>query len=85
MLRLRFLSAFVGVPILLGLAVVGGWPYNVVVTLAAAVGMWEIRGMLVGAGYRPVWLLGAGLAMAIVVDALVSDVRVMPAKGVAWV
>ncbi len=79
MLRLRFLSAFVGVPILLALAVVGGWPYVLVVAGAAVVGMFEITAMLTGAGFRPVVPVGIALAVTIVLDALASDVRVMPA------
>ena len=79
MLRLRFLSAFVGVPILLALAILGGWPYVVVVAGASVVGMLEVATMLIGAGFRPVRVVGIVLAVAIVLDALSSDVRVMPA------
>jgi phosphatidate cytidylyltransferase len=78
-LRLRFLSAFVGVPVLLALAVLGGWPYVIVVAGAAAVGMFEISAMLVGAGFRPLMPFGMALAVSIVLDALASDARVMPA------
>lgn len=78
MLRLRFLSAFVGVPILLALAIFGGWPYVVVVAGAAVIGMFEINAMLTGAGFRPIVPLGIALAVTIVLDALATDVRVMP-------
>jgi phosphatidate cytidylyltransferase len=78
-LRLRFLSAFVGVPILLALAIVGGWPYVLVVAGAAVVGMFEMASMLTEAGFRPMVPIGVALAVALVLDALSSDARVMPA------
>jgi phosphatidate cytidylyltransferase len=78
-LRLRFLSAFVGVPILVGIAVVGGWVYVVTVAVASVIAMLEIARMLAGAGFRPVVPLGVALALGIVLDALASDVRVLPA------
>src|SRR4051812_38412798 len=75
MLRLRFLSAVVGVPVLLALAVLGGWPYVLVVACAAAIGMVEITSMLGGAGFRPLTPLAIALAVLSVLDALVSEVR----------
>jgi phosphatidate cytidylyltransferase len=78
-LRLRFLSAFVGVPILLALAIVGGWPYVLVVAGAAVVGMFEMASLLAAAGFRPIVPIGVGLAVTIVLDALSPDARVMPA------
>src|SRR5690242_13562 len=88
---MRFLSAFVGVPILLALAVIGGWPYVLVVAGAAVVGMFEILSMLAGAGFRPVRLVSVALAVTIVLDALSSDVRLLPAilviavvGGLSW-
>ena len=79
MLRLRFLSAFVGVPVLLLLAVVGGGWYVAAVVGGAIVAALEMFSMLSGAGFRPMTPLGVGLAVAIVLDALTPDVRVMPA------
>jgi phosphatidate cytidylyltransferase len=91
-LRLRFLSAFVGVPVLLALAIVGSWPYVLVVAGAAVIGMFEITAMLAGAGFRPVVPVGVALAVTIVLDALASDARVLPAilvvavvGGLFWV
>ena len=79
MLRLRFLSAIVGVPILLALAVAGGWWYVALVVVGASLGAYEMMSMLTAAGYRPLWPLGYGLTVAIVLDALATDVRMLPA------
>src|SRR3954453_16949005 len=79
MLRLRFLTAFIGVPVLLALTVIGGWPYVAMVVVAAAIGMFEIRTMLVGAGFRPLAPVGIVLGVLIVLDALATDLRVLPA------
>jgi phosphatidate cytidylyltransferase len=78
-LRLRVLSAFVGVPILLAIAVVGGGLYVAAVVVAAVVGTLEVLAMLAGAGFRPLRLVSIGLAVGIVLDALATDTRVMPA------
>jgi phosphatidate cytidylyltransferase len=78
-LRLRFLSAIVGIPILLALAVAGGWWYVALVIVGASLGAYEMMSMLTAAGYRPLWPLGYGLTAAIVLDALTTDVRMMPA------
>lgn len=79
MLRLRVLSALVGVPVLLGIAVVGGPWYVAAVVAGGIVAALEMFSMLVGAGFRPIRPLGVALTVAIVLDALTSDVRVMPA------
>jgi phosphatidate cytidylyltransferase len=78
-LHLRVLSAFIGVPILLLLAVVGGSWYVAAVVGGAIVATFEMVSMLAGAGFRPVRWLGIGLTVAIVLDALTGDVRVLPA------
>jgi phosphatidate cytidylyltransferase len=78
-LRLRILSAIIGVPILLLLAGVGGGWYVVAVVGGATAATLELFAMLAGAGFRPVRPLGVGLTIAIVLDALAADVRVMPA------
>src|SRR5690348_17162166 len=53
--------------------------------------MFEILSMLAGAGFRPVRLVGVALAVTIVLDALSSDVRLLPAilviavvGGLSW-
>ncbi len=79
MLRLRFLSAVVGVPILLLLAVVGGGWYVAAVTIGAMVATLEVFSMLTGAGFRPLRPLGLAMTAAIVLDALATDSRIMPA------
>jgi len=78
-LRLRFLSAVIGVPILLLIAVVGGAWYNAAVAVGAILGSLEMLSMLAGAGFHPLRLLGAALAVAIALAAAVTDARIMPA------
>jgi phosphatidate cytidylyltransferase len=77
-LRLRFLSAIVGVPILLLIAVVGGWWYVAAVAVGAIIAAREVFGMLRAAGYHPTVPLGIALTVAIALDALATDVRIMP-------
>lgn len=79
MLRLRILSAVVGVPLLLLVAVAGGSWYVAAVTAGAMVATYEIISMLRGAGFRPLMLVGIGLTVALVLDALVTDAAIMPA------
>jgi phosphatidate cytidylyltransferase len=83
MLRLRFVSAFVGVPILLLIAVAGGWWYVAAVVAGAVVATLEVFAMLVGADFHPIRPLGLALAVGIALGALVSDARVMPGVLVA--
>jgi phosphatidate cytidylyltransferase len=78
-LRLRVLSAVVGVPALLLIAWAGGWWYVGAVAIGAVLASHEMFAMLVGAGFRPIRPLGFSLAVVIALDALATDVRVMPA------
>ena len=78
MLRLRFLSAFFGVPVLLAVTIAGGGWYVAAVIGGAILASLEMFSMLSGAGFRPNIPLGAGLAVAIVLAALTTDARVMP-------
>jgi phosphatidate cytidylyltransferase len=77
-LRLRFLSAVFGVPVLLGVTIAGGGWYVAAVVGGAILASLEMFSMLSGAGFRPSVPLGLGLAVAIVLTALTADVRVMP-------
>lgn len=79
MLRLRFLSAFFGVPVLLGVTVAGGGWYVAAVVVGAILASLEVFSMLAGAGFRPLRPLGVALAVGIVLAALTPDVRVMTA------
>jgi len=78
-LRLRVLSALVGVPILISLAVLGGGWYVLAVVAGGGVASLEVFAMLRAAGFRPVMPLGLALTIAIILDALVTDARIMPA------
>jgi phosphatidate cytidylyltransferase len=78
-LRLRVLSAAIGVPILLLLAGAGGWWYVGLVVAGALLGAYEMLSMLTAAGFRPIRPVGYVLTAAIVLDALTTDVRMLPA------
>src|SRR6185503_1355697 len=52
-LRLRFLSAALGVPVLLGVTIVGGIWYAAAVSIGAILCSLEMSSMLSGAGFRP--------------------------------
>jgi phosphatidate cytidylyltransferase len=78
-LRLRVLSATLGVPLLLGVTIAGGVWYAVGVAIGAVLCAIEMSSMLSGAGFRPLTPLGVGLTVGIVLSALSNDARVMPA------
>lgn len=79
MLRLRILSAVIGVPVLLLIAIIGGGWYVAAVTIGAMVATYEIMAMLRGAGFRPLLPLSLGLTAALVLDTLVVDAGFLPA------
>jgi phosphatidate cytidylyltransferase len=78
-LRLRFLSALLGAPVLLGVTLAGGWWYVAAVVVGAILASLELFSMLLGAGFRPLRSLGVALAVGIVLAALTPDGRVMAA------
>lgn len=51
-LAIRLLTAIVGVPVFLGIAVAGGPLYGLAMVLTALVACWEIRSMLQASGFR---------------------------------
>jgi len=77
-LRLRVLSAVVGVPVLLGVTLAGGLWYVGAVVVGVVLAGFELYSMLLGAGFRPTRLHGIALAVAIALDALATDARIMP-------
>jgi phosphatidate cytidylyltransferase len=78
-LRLRFLSAIVGVPILIALAIVGGGLYVAAVVVGGIIASLEVFTMLRAAGFRPVVLLGLALTVGLILAALATDARILPA------
>ena len=91
-LALRFLSALVGIPVLIGLTLAGGVPYLLLVLVGAVVGMLELTGMLRHAGYRPIVPLGVALSAALVLTGPLSWPNVVPGLlavaavvGLIWV
>lgn len=78
-LRLRILSAVVGVPVLLLIAFAGGGWFVGAVALGSVAASYEVFSMLTAAGHRPLSVLGIGLTVALVLDALVTDASILPA------
>jgi phosphatidate cytidylyltransferase len=78
-LRLRVLSAVIGVPILLLVAIAGGAWYVAAVALGSMVATYEVISMLRVAGFRPLLVLSMALTVALVLCALVTDAAIMPA------
>ncbi len=78
MLGLRLLTGFVGAPILIGLAVVGGIWYLVGVLAAVTAGTLELYGMLHTAGHRPIIPVGLAIALVFVLDATAPEYRLLP-------
>lgn len=77
-LALRFLSALVGIPVMLGLTLAGGVPYLLLVLFGAVVGMVELTGMLRHAGHRPLVPLGVLLVAGLVLTAPIDRPNVVP-------
>jgi len=68
-LTLRIASGFVLVPVLLGIACLGGIPYATVIVGASGVAAWEVRGMLRSGGYAPLDPVLLGIALLLPLDA----------------
>lgn len=68
-LTLRVASGFVLIPVLLGVAYVGGLPYGVVIVGACGLAAWELRGMLRSGGYVPLDPVLLGVAVLLPLDA----------------
>lgn len=69
MLSVRVATAIVGVPVLFGVALLGGPVYGVVLVLATMIAAWEMRTMLRNAGHHPSDSVLLGLATALPLDA----------------
>lgn len=77
-LALRFLSAIVGIPVMIGLTLAGGIPYLLLVLIGAVIGMLELTGILRHAGYRPLVPLGVALSAGLVLTAPADRPNVVP-------
>lgn len=62
---LRILTALVGVPLVVALAYAGGWPFVLLVLVAALLAQYELYGMMEAGGLRP--HRAAGLAVGALV------------------
>ena len=78
MLGIRIVSGMVGVPLLVGLVLLGGVWYLLGVLVPAVLGTLEIFSMLNAAGHRPVAPLGLIVAASFVLDAAFPGYRVLP-------
>jgi phosphatidate cytidylyltransferase len=65
----RWVVAAVGIPVVLGLLYVGGWPLAVPVAVFAALGAREIFGFAAKGGVTPLRALGAAVAASLVLIA----------------
>jgi len=78
-LALRVLSAFVGVPILVGVTLAGGPVFLLAATVGSGLGMLEFAGMVRKAGHRPLAPLGVALAAGLVLAAASGQAVAAPA------
>lgn len=66
MLRTRFLTALVALPIMLAVALIGGWLFAGVVFVALLIGGWEYVALWHKGGYAPpLWLVLALIALPV--------------------
>ena len=68
---LRILTALVGVPLVVAVAYVGGWPFALLVAAAALIAQHELYAMLDAGGLRPLRAFGFALGALLVLRALV--------------
>lgn len=67
---LRLITAFVGMPIVLGVAWLGGWWAFAVAALAALLAIYELHMMMLHEGYHPLILVSCVLALLFMVAAM---------------
>lgn len=70
------LTAFVGMPIVLGVAWLGGWWAFAVTALIALLAIYELHLMMVHEGYRPLVLVSCALSLLFMVAAMLPRQRV---------
>jgi phosphatidate cytidylyltransferase len=73
---LRVVTAFVGMPIVLGVAWLGGWWAFVVAALIALLAISELHIMMVHEGYHPLVLVSCALSLLFMVAAMLPGQRV---------
>jgi phosphatidate cytidylyltransferase len=73
---LRLVTAFVGMPIVLGVAWLGGWWAFVVAALIALLAISELHIMMVHEGYHPLVLVSCALSLLFMVAAMLPLQRV---------
>lgn len=73
---LRAVTAFVGMPIVLGVAWLGGWWAFVVAALIALLAISELHSMMVHEGYHPLVLVSCALSLLFMLAAMLPGQRV---------
>jgi len=73
---LRVVTAFVGMPIVLGVAWLGGWWAFVVAALIALLAISELHSMMVHEGYHPLVLVSCALSLLFILAAMLPLQRV---------
>jgi phosphatidate cytidylyltransferase len=72
---LRLITAFVGMPIVLAVAWVGGWWAFAVAALAAVLAIYELHMMMLHEGYRPLIPVSCALSLLFMVAAMLPQQR----------
>ena len=76
MLKTRILSSVVLIPVVLGLAYLGGPYFAVLVAVVGLLAAWEFYGIVRQAGYRPFPLVGLALVAALFLDAYAPELKI---------
>jgi len=72
---LRLITAFVGMPIVLAVAWVGGWWAFAVAALIALLAIYELHMMMLHEGYHPLVLVSGGLSVLFMLAAMLPQQR----------
>ena len=67
---LRIITAVVGIPVVLGLTYVGGWPFTLLVLVLALLAQFELYQLLEAVGFRPNKPLGLVLGGLVVIQVI---------------
>lgn len=73
----RIVTALVAIPLVLGLAYWGGWPFGLLVLGIALVAQYEVYGLMTHAGLRPYTTVGLAFGVLVGVRPLVPGVLVV--------
>lgn len=78
---LRVLTALVGIPVVLGVTYLGGWPFALLLLAAALIAQDELYGLMTAAGHPPLRTTGLILGALLAVRALLPEATALAAAG----